>query len=129
MKHLFTGFNLIGAIALLAFIVGCANTQHTENLLSAAGFRTIAANTPQRQEHLKTLPPDRVTVAQRHGKTYYVYADPAHNQIYVGNQSKYQRYQQLRQANNLAQESLENAQLHSISPPHPDMWGLGLGGP
>ena len=67
MKHLFTGFNLIGAIALLAFIVGCANTQHTENLLSAAGFRTIAANTPQRQELLKTLPPDRVTVAQRHG--------------------------------------------------------------
>ena len=127
MKHLFTGFNLIGAIALLAFIVGCANTQHTENLLSAAGFRTIAANTPQRQEHLKTLPPDRVTVAQRHGKTYYVYADPAHNQIYVGNQSQYQRYQQLRQANKLAQESLETAQLNSMSAQYADMWGLGLG--
>jgi hypothetical protein len=24
--------------------VGCANTQHTENLLSAAGFRTVIAN-------------------------------------------------------------------------------------
>ena len=71
MKHIFTGFiSLIGAIALLALAVGCANTQQTENLLSAAGFRTIIANTPQRQEHLKTLPSDRVTVAQRHGKTY-----------------------------------------------------------
>lgn len=44
MKHVFTGFSLIGAIALLALTVGCTNTQHTENLLSAAGFRTIVAN-------------------------------------------------------------------------------------
>ena len=56
MKHIFTGFNIIGAIALLAMALGCANTQQTENLLSAAGFRTIIANTPQRQQHLKTLP-------------------------------------------------------------------------
>ena len=55
MKHIFTGLNLIGAIALLALTVGCANTQHTENLLSAAGFRTVIANTPQRQEPLKAL--------------------------------------------------------------------------
>jgi hypothetical protein len=90
MKHIFTGFNLIGAIALLALAVGCANTQPTENLLSAAGFRTIIANTPQRQQHLKTLPPNKVTLVQRNGKNYYVYADPAHNQIYVGNPSQYQ---------------------------------------
>ena len=53
MKHIFTGLNLVGAFALLAMAVGCANTQHTENLLSAAGFRTVIANTPQRQEQLK----------------------------------------------------------------------------
>jgi hypothetical protein len=69
MKHIFTGFNFIGAIALPALAVGCANTQQTENLLSAAGFRTIVANTPQRQQHLKTLPPDKVTLVQRNGKT------------------------------------------------------------
>jgi hypothetical protein len=55
MKYILTGFNLVGAIALLALAVGCANTQHTENLLSAAGFRTVLANTPQRQEQLKAL--------------------------------------------------------------------------
>ena len=76
MKHIFTGFNLLGSIALLALTVSCANTQHTENLLSAAGFRTIIANTPQRQEQLKTLPPNKVTLVQRNGKNYYVYADP-----------------------------------------------------
>jgi len=60
MKHIFRGLNIIGAIALLAVVLGCAaNTQSTENLLSAAGFRTIVANTPQRQQHLKTLPANK----------------------------------------------------------------------
>jgi hypothetical protein len=45
-----------------------ANSQHTENLLSAASFRTIVANTPQRQEQLKALPPNKVTLVQRNRK-------------------------------------------------------------
>jgi hypothetical protein len=61
MKHLFSGIHLLGAIALLALASGCANTQHTENLLSAAGFRTIVADTPQRQQRLADLPPNKVT--------------------------------------------------------------------
>ena len=121
MKHIFTGFNLIGAIALLALTVGCANTQHTENLLSAAGFGTVIANTPQRQEQLKALPPDKVTLVQRNGKNYYVYADPAHYQVYVGNPSQYQKYQRLRLASNLAQDQLETAQLNSWGP---GLWGF-----
>ena len=109
MKRIFTAFNLIGVIALLTLTVGCANTQHTESLLSAAGFRTVIANTPQRQQHLKTLPPEKVTLVQRNGKNYYVYADPAHWQIFVGNPSQYQKYQQLRLDSNLAQDQLETA--------------------
>jgi hypothetical protein len=121
MKHIFTGFNLIGAIALLALTVGCANTQHTENLLSAAGFRTVIANTPQRQQQLKALTPNKVTLVQRKGKNYYVYADPANNQAYVGNPSQYQKNQQLRLASNLAQDQLETAQLNSWGP---GLWGF-----
>jgi hypothetical protein len=30
MKHIFTGFSLIGAIPLLALALGCASTQQTE---------------------------------------------------------------------------------------------------
>ena len=121
MKHIFTGFNVIGAIALLALTVSCANTQHTENLLSAAGFRTVIANTPQRQEQLKALPPNKVTLVQRNGKNYYVYADQANNQVFVGTPSEYQKYQQLRLANNLAQDQLETAQLNSWGP---GLWGF-----
>jgi hypothetical protein len=123
MTHLFTGFRLMGAFALLAFAVGCANTPQTENLLSAAGFTTKLATTAQQQQHLKTLPPDKVTVAQQNGKTYYVYADPAHNQIYVGNPSQYQRYQQLRLANNLTQENLEAAELNQQTAMGWGVWG------
>ena len=54
----------------------------TENLLSNAGFSTVVAITPQQQKHLMTLHPYKVTAVRRNGKTYYVYADPCHNQIY-----------------------------------------------
>jgi hypothetical protein len=120
MKHIFTGLNL-GAIALLAMALGCANTQQTENLLSGAGFRMVLANTPQRQEQLKALPPDRVTLVQRHGKNYYVYANPANYQVFIGTPSEYQKYQQLRLASNLAQDQLETAQLNSWGP---GLWGI-----
>ncbi len=121
MKRLFTALNLIGVIALLTLAVGCANTQHTENLLSAAGFRNVIANTPQRQEQLKALPPDKVTLVQRNGNTYYVYADPANNRAFVGTPSQYQKYQQLRLANNLAQDQLQTAELNSWGP---GLWGF-----
>jgi hypothetical protein len=122
MKHLFTGFRLVGAFAFLALAVGCASTQTQtkENLLIAAGFRTVMANTPQRQQQLKTLPPNKVTLVQRNGKNYYVYADPAHYQIFVGTPAQYQKYQQLRLANNLAQDRLEAAQQNIWGP---DVWG------
>jgi hypothetical protein len=101
MKHIFTGFNIVGAFALLALAVGCASTQQTENLLSAAGFRTVIGTDPQQQQ----LRPYKVTVADRNGETSYVYADPARNQIYVGDQSQYQRYRQLKKELEVAQQS------------------------
>ena len=112
MKRIFTGFNLIGAIALLALTVSCANTQQQRTSLRRR-LQTVIANTPQRQEQLKTLPPDRVTLVQRNGKNYYVYADPANYRVFVGTPSQYQKYQQLRLASNLAQDQLETAQLNS----------------
>ena len=94
---------------------GCANTAQTENLLSAAGFRTFIATTPQQQQHLQTLPKDAITAVSRNGNIYYVFADPAHNQIYVGNQAQYQRYQRLRLVNNLVQERLETAEMNNAT--------------
>jgi len=52
---------------------------------------------------------------QRNGKNYYLYADPTHYQIFVGIPSQYQRYQQLRLANNLAQDQLATAQPNNMT--------------
>jgi ABC-type uncharacterized transport system auxiliary subunit len=82
-------FILIGGLALVAILAGCAHSAQTENLLSSAGFNTVVATTPQQQQHLATLQPYKITVVRRNGKTYYVYADPANNRIFVGNKFAY----------------------------------------
>jgi uncharacterized lipoprotein YmbA len=73
VKRLLTPMKFLVAFALLAFAVGCATTQQTENLLSAAGFNTVIASTPKQQQHLKTLKPDKITSVKRNGKTYFVF--------------------------------------------------------
>ena len=97
MKHIITGFSLIGAFALLALAVGCAGTQtqSKENLLIAAGFKTVVPKTAAQQQKLQALPPDKVAMVQKGGKTYYVFPDAANNRALVGGPKQYQAYQQL----------------------------------
>ena len=79
MKHIFIGFNLIGAIALLALAAGCTSmqTQNKENLLIAAGFKAITPHTAAQQQKLQALPSDHLTLVLKDGKTYYVLPDTA----------------------------------------------------
>ena len=113
MKRIFTGFNLIGAIALLGLAVGCTMTQREtqtrEKDLIAAGFKVITPRTAAHQQRLKALPSDRVTMVQKDGKTYYVFPDAANNRAYVGGRTQYQAYQQIRTAIQFRNESLEAA--------------------
>jgi hypothetical protein len=102
MKSIFTGVSVMGAFALLVLAAGCASTQQTENLLSAAGFRTVIATNSQQQ-----VRPSNVTLTEQNGKTYYVYSDPARNQIYIGDQSQYQRYRQLKKQLEAEQQSYD----------------------
>jgi len=130
MKHIFTGFNLIGAFALLTLAVGCASTQtqNKENLLVAAGFKVIVPHTAAQQQKLQALPPDHVTLVQKDGKTYYVFPDAANNQAYVGGPAQYQAYKQLRLANKLANENLEAAEMNQDASMDWGTWG-GWGAP
>ena len=63
------------------------------------------------QQRLKTLKPDKITSVKRSGKTYFVFPDPAHNQLYVGGQAEYQKYQQLRLQQKLSNEKLIAAEM------------------
>src|SRR5690349_21079890 len=110
---------------LMAIAIGCATTQSKENMLTAAGFNMVPANTPQRQAHLKSLPADKITAVQREGITYYTFPDPKNNVLYVGKEQQYQRYRQLRLEKQMADEQLETAQMNEYD------WGAwgGWGGP
>ena len=129
MKHIFTGFSLSGAFALLALAVGCVGTQTQtkENLLIAAGFKVITPRTAAQQQKLQSLPADKVTLVRKDGKNYYVFSDAANNQAYVGGLTRYQAYQQLRLANKLANENLEAAQMNQDASMNWAGWG-GLNG-
>ena len=85
----------VGGLMLAA---GCASTRHveqTEQMLTQAGFSRVAASSEQQIKHLQTLPVDKLTVVKLKGKTFYVFPDPAHNLLYVGNPEEYQAYQQI----------------------------------
>jgi hypothetical protein len=106
MKQIQTSFNMVGVIALLALTVGCATTNSNADLLSAAGFRRIPADTPQ------TLTPGKLTLITWKGKQFYVQPDVPNNLAFVGTPAEYQSYQQLRLARQLSNDNLMAAQMN-----------------
>lgn len=101
---------ITSAGALACYVVaGCATPQQQvaaqENLLAAAGFTVLPANTAERQSELAMLPPNRFIMRPNTaGALEYVYADPLNcNCLYIGTQMNYNsfRYEefQLRLAN------------------------------
>lgn len=97
---------------LMALAIGCSSTGQNENMLSAAGFNMVPADTPQRQAHLNSLPAYKITPVQRDGTIYYTYPDPSHNVLYVGQEPQYQEYQRLRLQKQMADEQLAAAQMN-----------------
>jgi hypothetical protein len=128
MKQTLISFRILSAIALLALAVGCASIQSKENSLVAAGFNVIVPKTAAQQQKLKALPPDKVTMVQKSGKTYYVFPDAANNQAYVGGPKQYQAYRQLRLKQKLANEKLEAAEM-KLEEKEMDWGGWGGWGP
>jgi hypothetical protein len=101
-------------IAMLLWVAaGCATTKHTETFLTAAGFKVVAVTTPKQEQKLKSLPPDKITTVQRNGKTYYVFPDTAHHQIYLGTPNEYQNYLQIVADNKIAEQNRMGAEMES----------------
>ena len=114
---------IISVVLLLQMYSGARSyaQQSMGQLLISSGFNPIAATTPEMVNRLMSFPPNQFQLRQKNGRPYYVYADPANNQVFVGTPSQYQKYQQLRLANNLAQDQLQTAQLNSWGP---GLWGF-----
>src|SRR5438034_4354615 len=120
---------IMAACTLL--LASCANTststQNKESMLVASGFKVITPKTAAQQQKLQNLPPGKVTMIQKGGKTYYIFPDPANNRAYVGRPREYQAYQQIRATNKLVTENLETAQMYQDAEMQWSLWGGGEG--
>jgi len=129
MKLLNCSFVSTIAAVCTALLIGCAttqtSTQNRENMLVASGFKVITPKTAAQKQKLQNLPPGKVTMIQKAGKTYYIFPDPAHNQAYVGGPKQYRHYQQLRADNKLATENLESAEMYQDTAMEWSLWGGG----
>jgi hypothetical protein len=81
--------------------VGCATIQRhqareTERLLTEAGFQMQPADTPERQDDLRSMPPYRLVSRTKAGHIVYTYADPDDCRcVYVGGDKEYSEYERL----------------------------------
>jgi hypothetical protein len=126
MKRIQTSFKIISVMSLLGLTIGCSttsSTQHKESMLVASGFKVITPKTAAQQQKLQQLPPGKMAMINRNGRTYYVFPDAAQNLAYVGGPKEYQAYQQLRAANNIASENLETAEMYQDAAMDWGAWG------
>ena len=122
-------FSVTGIIFLILIFASCAaikreKAMDTEQLLAAAGFAQIPADTPERLEHLSTLPQRQIVTDERDNKIYYFYADKKTCKcLFVGDQSAYQKFQELTVREKIADERLEAAEDYEDASMNWDLWG------
>jgi hypothetical protein len=106
---------ILALVALGLSVTGCAairahQTAETEQVLAAAGFQVQPADTPEELAHLQTLTPRKVVRYVRDGQQQYVYADPETCRcFYMGDEQRYQRYQELSLQKQLNDERMSAA--------------------
>ena len=107
---------ILPLVALGLSLTGCAairahQTAETEQVLAAAGFQVKPADTPAKLAHLQTLTPRKVVRYTRDGQMHYVYADPETcTCLFVGDEQRYQKYQELSLQKQIADEQMSAAQ-------------------
>ncbi len=119
--------------ALAASLSACATMRERvaskEDMLAAAGFTVLPANTPSREAALHRLPANHFVTRTRGGEVEYVYADPVVcNCLYVGRQSAYGAYQSMLFQQHLADEQEMTAEMYQ-SPWSWDGWSWDAWGP
>ena len=133
MNPIRTGFVLLSLLSVF-IIAGCAaiesnEAQSTEELLVAAGFVMVPADTPEKVANLNTLTPLKVEFSVKDNKPLYWYADPYNCKcVYTGDQAAYERYEKLNVEQNIANEQEEAAMMNEDAMLDANMWGW-MGGP
>jgi hypothetical protein len=120
---------IIGVLIGVVMLCACESQQQQitehEDKLSAAGFVVKPANTTERQEMLKRLPPNQFVRREKGDTVHYVYADPiACGCLYVGTQDAYNKFKANELAQHLADEQRFTAETYSDP-----AWSWGAWGP
>lgn len=108
----------VGCTLGLLLLAGCARqiAADQENLLAAAGFRVVPADTPARVASLQSLPAREVVRTTRDGHPVWLYADAEFCRcLYVGGEQAYQSYARLRVQERIASLQAQTAQLNAMS--------------
>jgi hypothetical protein len=104
---------ILAAPVLLS--AGCTAVQlyqarDAERMLAEAGFHMRPADTPERQEELRSMPPYQIVLRTEAGNAVYTYADPDTCRcLYVGGYEEYSRYERIRVRRENAQRSAGSA--------------------
>ena len=123
----------LAALGLCVAVAACQNPQQKvagkEDQMTAAGFKFVPANTPQRQANFKLLPPHKFSRQIRDGRLFYVYPDPTVCVcLYVGDQKAYATYRQNVFQQNLADEQAMTAETMAMNDWDWGPWGGWPGG-
>ncbi len=124
---------ILAALGLCVAVAACQSPQQRvagkEDQLTAAGFKFVPANTPQRQANFKLLPPHKFSRQIRDGRLFYVYPDPTICVcLYVGDAKAYATYRQNVFQQNLADEQAMTAETMSMNDWDWGPWGGWPGG-
>jgi hypothetical protein len=83
------------AFVVLAIVFAAVTAQaapSTESQLLSAGFKAKVAQSASQRQELASLTKGKISPVTQNGKTFYVYPDAQHNQLYVGTEGDYQTY-------------------------------------
>jgi hypothetical protein len=119
----------MAVVGLALLLGGCVTQQqqvaNKEDLLSAAGFTPVPANTPSRVTMLQTLPPEKFVQQQKGDGFIYLFSDPLDcSCLYIGDQAAYGRYHSIVLQRQIASEQLMAAQINQNA-----TWDWGAWGP
>ncbi len=109
--------NLFLIVLLVSAVTGCAAIQgeeakSTEEILAAAGFQMVPAETPKQVEMLNSLTPYKLQFSVKDNKPLYWYADPQNCKcVWTGDQAAYQRYERMQYETNLVNEEEDAAMM------------------
>jgi hypothetical protein len=90
--------------------------QRIEPMLSASGFKTIPADTPEAMSHFQDLTPLKLSYYPQDGKPYYWFADPDYCQcLLMGDEQAYQAYERYLLEQNMQEQAEETAELEQAA--------------